>query len=329
MLASPALAVWAHSPTQFIICRFLTGLGIGGEFAAGAALVAETFPSHSRTAALGVVQATSALGNVAAGLIWRLFGEALGWRGVFFLGVIPALLLFVILFFIKEPEAWKEKRRQSKEGGVKLGNMLNLFTEPLLRRNTFVGVTLAAVGVTLFWGVGTWSSELIRGVINPNNLPELSKKAEDSVSYVIMAQNGGAFFGALAFAYLAQRFGRKPAFIAALLACGVSIPTAFHFTNSMLSGILLFALMGFSLLILFGGYAVYFPELFPTRLRSTGTGFCYNVARFISAFAPMLLGGLATAYGLQKAVLMVSSVFILGLLVMPFAPETKDRPLPE
>lgn len=91
----------------------------------------------------------------------------------------------------------------------------------------------------------------------------------------------------------------------------------------------MFSIMGFILLTLFGGYAIYFPELFPTKLRATGTGFCYNVARYVSAFAPLLFGKLSGLYGPQKAALFVSVIFILGLLVIPMAPETKGKKLPE
>jgi MFS family permease len=319
----------AQTPWQLTIFRFLTGLGIGGEFAAGASLVAETFPSHSRTTALGVVQATSAVGNIMAGLIWRLFADDLKWRGVFYLGVLPALLLFVILVFIKEPEAWRESRKQSKASGVRLGSFADLFANPTLRRNSLVGLGLAAVGVVGFWGIGVWSSELVRSIVNPSNSPDLSKAANDAVGNIIMVQNAGAFFGALMFAWMAQRFGRKPAFTVALLACAVVIPSAFWLSHTIVVAYIMFGLLGFALLTLFGGYAVYFPELYPTRLRATGTGFCYNVARFLAAAAPWVLGSLAAAVGFKNAVLIVSSVFILGLFIMPFAPETKDKPLPE
>ncbi|NUM56545.1 MAG: MFS transporter [Candidatus Hydrogenedentes bacterium] len=100
-------------------------------------------------------------------------------------------------------------------------------------------------------------------------------------------------------------------------------------TTSFASGVVMFSIMGFILLTLFGGYAIYFPELFPTKLRATGTGFCYNVARYVSAFAPLLFGKLSGLYGPQKAALFVSVIFILGLLVIPMAPETKGKKLPE
>ncbi len=321
----------AQSPFQFVSLRFLTGLGIGGEFAAGAALVAETFPAHARATALGMVQATSALGNVLAGLIYFIIGASpdFGWRWVFAVGVLPAFLLFIIIFFIHEPDAWKESRAKAKAGLVKSGNILGLFSTPELRRNTLVGLVLGTVGVIGFWGIGTWSAELIRGVLNPDNLPDLAAATDRKMSLCIMAQNLGGFFGVMGFSYVAQRFGRKPAFLTSLLACAIVVPATFFFSASFLSAMLLFPIMGFFLLTIFGGYAIYFPELFPTRLRATGTGFCYNVARYLAAAAPFLFGQISATYGIQKAALFVSSFFILGMLILPFAPETKGKPLPE
>ena len=326
------LTAFAQTAQQFVILRFLTGLGIGGEFAAGAALVAETFPAHARTTALGLVQATSALGNVLAGVIYLLVGAnpAFGWRWVFAVGFLPALLLFFILAFIHEPEAWVESRRKAKAGGQKMGSMPQLFQSKTLIRNTLVGVGLAAIGVIGFWGIGTFTAELIREILNPNNLPDLARSVERKVSYGVMLQNGGGFFGVMAFAWLAQRAGRRTSFLLSLIGCAIVMPATFYLTKSFLGVCILFPIMGFTLLNLFGGFAIYFPELFPTRLRATGTGFCYNVARFIAAASPGLFGYIAAGYGIQRAALMLSSVFVLGIIfIMPFAPETKDQPLPE
>ncbi|NLO34536.1 MAG: MFS transporter [Candidatus Hydrogenedentes bacterium] len=322
-----------QTPFQFVVLRFLTGLGIGGEFAAGAALVAETFPAHARTAALGIVQATPAIGNVLAGLIYFTIGanENLGWRWVFMTGLVPILLLFFIFFFVREPEAWKESRAKAKSGQGKgqLGSIFGLFSTPELRRNTFVGLILGMVGVIGFWGIGTWSAELIRDVLNPDHLPELVASTDRKMSLCIMAQNMGGFFGVMAYSYMAQRFGRKPAFLVSLISCIIAVPATFHFTTSFLTAMILFPMMGFCLLTIFGGYAIYFPELFPTRLRATGTGFSYNVSRYLAAAAPFFFGQLSATYGIQMAALFVSSFFILGILVLPLAPETKGQPLPE
>lgn len=319
-----------RTPFQFVALRFLTGLGIGGEFAAGAALVAETFPAHARATALSIVQAVSALGNVLSGMIYFVIGANpnLGWRWVFLTGLTPLLLLIVIFLFIHEPDAWKESREKAKSGAGQIGSILGLFSTSELRRNTIIGLVLGMVGVIGFWGIGTWSAELIRSVLNPDNLPELASATDRKMSLCIMAQNLGGFFGVMGFSYIAQRFGRRPAFLVSLIACVIVVPATFHFTNSFLTALVFFPLMGFFLLTIFGGYAIYFPELFPTRLRATGTGFCYNVSRYLAAAAPFFFGQLSRTYGIQMAALFISSFFIIGMLVLPFAPETKDKPLP-
>jgi len=128
---------------------------------------------------------------------------------------------------------------------------------------------------------------------------------------------------------VAQRIGRRFGFFVALVGCFVAVPAAFYFTTSFATAVVFFFMMCYMLLFLLGGFAVYFPEIFPTRLRSTGTGFCYNVARYITAGALFFSGALVKNYGLRNMVFGVSIVFALGLIVVYFAPETKDKPLPE
>ncbi|MCS7252557.1 MAG: MFS transporter [Armatimonadota bacterium] len=316
---------------DFAIYRFLCGLGVGGEFAAGAALVAEVFPERSRAAALGIMQASSALGNILAGLINLTIGASpvLGWRYVYAVGFFPALLVFIIRLFIREPERWERAKVVAASGVERLGNFAELFSDRRWRRNTIVGVSLVTVGVIGFWGIGTWSPDLLRSVLNPQNLAELKAPTERAVSIAIMMQNAGAFFGILAWAWLAERIGRRGAFACSFLLCLVVVPLTFQSVNSFSDALLLFPLMGFFTTSLFGGYAVYFPELYPTRLRATGTGFCYNVARYLAIAGPYTFGHLRAAYGIRAAGSILSLVFLLGLFVLPAAPETKGKPLPE
>jgi MFS family permease len=315
---------------QFAAFRFLTGLGVGGEFAAGAALVAETLPAHARATALGLVQATSALGNVTAGLINLGFARwEISWRWLFAVGILPALLVVVVFMFVREPEAWQHARARAKRGEGGMGSIPGLFSEGWLARNTMVGLLLASVGVIGFWCISVWTPELLRSVLNPQAQEGLKKGVEQQISFAGMSQNLGGFFGALLFPYLANRIGRRWTFAAALIACMAVIPLTFMFTKSFAGALVLFFMVGGVLLFLLGGFAVYFPELFPTRLRSTGTGFCYNCARFVTAGMLFVFAPFVKAHGLPTTVLVISSVFVLGLFILPFAPETKGKPLPE
>ncbi len=325
------LSAFTQNWLQFAACRFLVGLGVGGEFASGAALVAEVFPDHARPAALGIMQSASAIGNMTAGLINLTVGAspALGWRWVLGIGALPALLVFVIRFFVREPQRWEHARQTALAGRTQLGNIVEMFTHPTWRHHALVGAGLAAVGVIGFWGIGTWSPDLLRSVLNPQNLPELKPQVERLVSLAVMGQNFGAFFGILGWAWLAERIGRRNAFAVSFLSCLTIVPTTFFATRSFIHALILFPLMGLFTTSLFGGYAVYFPELFPTRLRATGTGFCYNVARYLAILGPYTFGRLSALFGIRAAGAMLSSIFLLGLTLLPFAPETKGKPLPE
>lgn len=325
------LTAFAQNWQQFAVLRFLVGLGVGGEFASGAALVAEVFPAHARPMALGIMQAASALGNMMAGLINLTIGASpsLGWRWVFGVGFFPAFLVLIVRMFVREPERWEHARQMALTGRTQLGNIAEMFGTPTWRRNALVGIGLAAVGVIGFWGIGTWSPDLLRSALNPQNSPELKTSTERAVSLAVMAQNFGALFGILSWAWLAERIGRRGAFAASFLCCFIIVPLTFLTTNSFAHALLLFPLMGFFTTSLFGGYAVYFPELFPTRLRATGTGFCYNVARYLAIAGPYTFGHLRVAFGIRLAGTLLSTIFLLGLAILPFAPETKGKPLPE
>ena len=327
----------ARNVYEFSALRFLMGLGVGGEFAAGASLVAETFPIHARATALASVQAASALGHMTAAVVnGAFFSAGLSWPWLFAVGVGPAILLVILLGFVREPEVWVQARAAAKKAGDSVGSLFDrfpifaLFRERLVLKHTLIGVSLGAVGVIGFWGVGVLTPELLRSVLNPQNLPELKTFAEKWVSIAGFSQNFGCFCGALAYGYVAQRLGRRTGFLLSFAACMIMVPCVFFLTNSHWAAVILFYLLGFALLAVLSGFAVYFPELFPTRVRSTGTGFCYNVARFITAgmlFATIPIRENLGVAGMVYAVLMV---YVIGCLVIIFAaPETKGKPLPE
>jgi len=330
------LSVLSTSVWDFSIYRFLTGLGVGGQFAVGVALVAESLPDRTRPYALGWLQASSAIGNMMAAVIGMILGGlessgAIGsaWRAMFIVGALPAALCLLIFRRLKEPEQWQRTARE----GMKRGSIGELFSDPRWRYNATIGMLLAFAGVVGLWGIGFFSFDLFRAVLDKTSLTAGQKTFW--IGMTSLLQNLGAFFGIYAFTHLTQRIGRKPAFAIAFVAAMLSTAYTFWNLNTFSDIFWMIPLMGFCQLSLFGGYAIYLPELFPTRLRSTGTSFCYNVGRFVAALGPLALGLLTSRVfadqpePMRYAGVTMCLVFLIGLATVPFAPETKGRPLPE
>ena len=450
---------------DFAFYRFITGMGVGGEFAVGIALVAEVMPANARPFALGLLQALSAVGNITAAVIRMTLGQLEqsghvdnAWRWMFVVGTLPALLVVVIGRRLKEPAQWQNMAEKKGEKR-KLGSYRELFGNPRWRKNAIVGLLLAFSGVVGLWGIGFYSIDLTRSVfrktfeleeraigeqerdrqfvlavlrspesieklkpsVQPNNLlgltpgnkdpeviyaamlyrlrekkpvsvesimevldknetplattkepkPQTPESHQRRIEYlsgsapdaraldldseaeriVSRAQkisgrvtfwaginsvmfNLGAFFGVYGFAYLTHYTNRRRAFAIAFIAAMLSTGLVFWNLEHIWQIFWMVPLMGFCQLSIFGGYAIYFPELFPTYLRSTGTSFCYNVGRFVAALGPTALGLLTNFYGgydepMRYAGVTMCGVFLLGLVALPFAPETKGQPLPE
>jgi MFS family permease len=326
----------AQNVWQYMAFRFLTALGVGGEFAAGVALVAEVFPNRSRPMALGTLQALSAIGNMMAAVI-VFFVDDVNWRTVFFIGVLPALLVVWIRRCVREPERWEHARAEASEDGARkeLGNIAELWHDPVLRRNTIAGVLLAVAGVGGLWGVGFWLKDLMDIAFKPLNLTPEARSDYGTLAFFV--QNIGAFFGILAYALLSERVGRRPSLALFFLLAFGAVQGTFWFVNSFATAMFWAPILGFCALAPFGAYCVYFPELYPTRLRATGVGFCYNCARVFAAAAPILLGSLAGRFaaqhgetvGFRMAASVVACIYVTGLIGLIFAPETKGKPLPE
>jgi MFS family permease len=333
---------------DFAFYRFITGLGVGGEFAVGVSLVAEVMPDRARPQALGLLQALSAVGNISAALISMGLGHlessgaiASAWRWMFVIGALPALLALIIRARLKEPERWQAAKAAGRQKQLKLGSYSELFSHPRWRRNAIVGVLLACSGVIGLWGIGFFSIDLIRSVLQKTfvaqgvNPAEIPGKLTFWAGVTSMMLNVGAFLGMITFSRITVKIGRRPTFAMAFVLALLSTALVFWYLKDFSDIFWMIPLMGFCQLALFGGYAIYFPELFPTNLRSTGTSFCYNVGRFVAASGPAVLGLLTSKVyhqhpePMRYAGLTMCAIFLLGLIVLPFAPETKDQPLPE
>jgi MFS family permease len=343
---------------DFSFYRFITGLGVGGEFAVGVALLAEVMPARARSGALGTLQALSALGNISAALIGMAMAAAekagtinpgSSWRYMFVIGAIPAVLALVIRSRMKEPESWqrmKDAGELDKHSGF---TYRELFTNPRWRRNALIGMTLVCSGVIGLWGIGFYTPELIRTVLGKSYRADLTAQGlsakdielqvgpmvDKMASWGLLTLQVGAFFGMLTASWVAARLGRKTAFGIAFSVALVATACAFHFYRTPEQTFWLIPIMGFCQLSVFAVYAIYLPELFPTHLRSTGTSFCYNVGRFIAAAGVPVIGLLKTevfhawAEPMRPAGITMCLVFLIGLAVLPFAAETRGQPLPE
>ncbi len=351
--AFTGLSALSQNVWQFAGFRFLTGLGVGGQFAVGVALVAEVMPDRSRPFALGWLQALSAVGNMLAACASLVLGslekaEMIGssWKAMFFIGLAPALLAIPIFMRLKEPERWKAAAGGNGPTGsnkARLGSLAELFGDPRFRRNTIVGMVLAFSGVVGLWGIGFFSFDLVDVVFRKHfqgqglSEQQIAGNLTFWKGITSLLQNAGAFFGIYAFARITNVLGRKPAFAISFVLAAAATAATFWFLETFWQIFVLIPIMGFCQLALFGGYAIYFPELFPTRLRSTGTSFCYNVGRLVAAAGPSVKGLLTSRVfagyqppdSMRYAGITMCSVFLVGLFALPFAPETKGKPLPE
>jgi MFS family permease len=361
--AFTGLSGLVHSWPTYALARFMTGLGVGGEWAAGASLVAELFPARSRPMALGFLQSLSAVGNMMAAII-TLVLQNMSWRWAYAAGAAPALLVFWITSSVKEPQKWKEAKAQAAVG-KEMGNIGELFRNPGLRRNTVAALLMAIAGQGVLWGLAMWSVDLLLSMLQPYGVSDRDFNRVKSTMY--FAQQIGAIFGIYAFTAWSERTSRRQAFFLSFALGWIAVP-AFFWGVAKSAGVslgifgkivavltlssqmapepqsivviatLLAVVMGFATLGPFAGYTVYFPELYPTRLRATGCGICYNGGRFLAALVPLINGRLiahyahrpgAVAGGLPAAATVVACVYVLGFIGTALGPETKGKPLPE
>lgn len=325
------LTAFALGPGDFAAYRFLTGLGIGGEFAAGVALVAEVVPAGRRSSSLGLLQGFGIAGTflgTALSFFVRpeatYFGDVPGWRLLFALGFLPALLLLLLRRGVRDSEAWAEARAREET----LGGLRVLFTDSRWRARSLGGMAIGFAGQLGVWGIGTWTPELIRSALGPGS--------GDLARTGLLLKDVAAFGGVWAFARAAERFGRKRTFAGAFVASVVAIALTFGCLRTARDVYWTMPLLGFTVWSVLAGYAIYFPELYPTRLRSSGTGLCYNVARYLTAGGVLILGGLVNTFRslgyaepLRPAAIALASVYLVGLAALPWLPETKGEPLPE
>jgi len=331
------LHYFATSPWHIVGLRFFVAVGVGGEWAIAAALVSEVFSGKARAAAGGIFHASSILGVILATLLGmttlvdmlanQFPTEVSPWRIAFLIGVLPGLLVVWILVSLKESERWKESKKAALQEGRRRGPLVELLTEARWRKRALIGFGLAAIGLSTYWGIIGWAPELAGSVLGPE-ASDAERRSAGATAYLIM-NIVGALAGQLAFPPITMRIGRRAAFALYHLGALIAVPVAYLMASSFWQATALLTVMAFFTAGMHSGYAIYFPEMFPSRLRATGASFCFNVGRLGSAGLLLVRGEMRHFFGFRWAVAAMAVLFVVGLLLLWIAPETKDEELPE
>jgi MFS family permease len=311
------------APTIYVLAavRFVLGLGMGGEWNTGATLVAETWPTHLRARAMAMVQSSWAIGYAAAALVAGIMLRYTNWRMVFLVGVLPALVTLWIRKDVPESAMWKKQQSVERVTGES-ASTLELFA-PAYLRPTIALLLLNLFGLFAWWGLFTWIPPYL-------SLPV----AQGGRGFGIMSTTTllvtlnllGMFPGYLSFGFVADKLGRKKAFIAYLVLAAAIVPI-YAAARSQASLLVLGIAVAFFGTGFFSGSGLIGSEIFPTALRARGLGFTYNGARALSSLAPFVIGRFGQLYGLSGAFLLCAGSFLLAALVATQLPETRGKSL--
>ena len=313
---SSAACGFSHSIPQLAAFRFLLGLGMGGEWSCGAALVAETWRAEHRGRALGLMQSAYAIGEAVAAIVVLIVFPHFGWRAVFFVGVLPALLVFWIYGGVPEPELWKNRAKEEQSGVWR-----KLLQKDVLR-NGLLATTMNAFGMFGYWGLFTW----IPGYLS---LP-VSKGGRGlslvigTTFYLVLAP--GKWLGYASFGFFADAFGRRKPYFAYLVIAAILVPLYGIIRNPILL-MLLGPFVAFFGTGFFSGYAAIASEIFPGEIRAAAMGLSYNLGRGLSAVAPFAVGAMAARFSFLSAFLLLAGAFLVAAFLALLLPETRGREL--
>jgi MFS family permease len=320
----------------WLLCfRVIAALGIGGEWAAGASMVAETVPEEKRVEAGALLYTAAPMGLFLATFVnlqvagnWFADSPEVSWRYVFLFGLLPAGAAFLVRLFVKEPERWQQQRSEAPP------RIREIFS-PELRKLTFSGLAMALVALLTWWSCNAFipvvASGLARTAAEAQGLEPKATLAlvEHWKTLATSWFNLGGLIGTLLTIPAAKLLGRRAMFAIYWAASAAAIFATFGLELAPEVRLYLYFAVGLSVFGVFGSFTYYLPELFPTRLRATGAGFCYNIGRVVAAAGPFAVGAIA-ARGTTAAVdvlFYVGFVPLVGLLVMPWVIETRGRRL--
>jgi MFS family permease len=318
LVYSLATAACGFSRTipQLAVFRFVLGLGMGGEWTAAAALIAETWRAEHRGKALGLMQSAYAIGEAIAALVVAVVLPHFGWRCVFFVGVLPALLVFWIQRSVPEPAIWKKRERSTR--GIWLKQLL----EKDVFRNGLLATAMNACGMFGYWGLFTWVPAYLSLPVSQGGRGLSLVKT--TTFFLVLC--GGKWLGYALFGFFADAFGRRKSFFVYLLIAAALVPL-YGIARTPFWLLALGPLVAFFGTGFFSGYAAIASEIFPGEIRAAAMGLSYNLGRGLSAAAPFAVGALAIHYGLGPAFFLQAAAFFVAAVLALALPETRGRRL--
>jgi MFS family permease len=314
-LASAACG-FSHKIPQLATFRFVLGLGMGGEWTTGAALIAETWRSEHRGKALGFMQSAYAIGEAIAALVVALVLPHFGWRPVFFVGVAPAFLVFWIQRRVPEPELWKQ--RAARKEKVSLHKLL----EKGVLRNGILATAMNACSMFGYWGLFTWIPAYLS--LPPEKGGRGLSLVTTTTFFLVLCF--GKWLGYAMFGFFSDAFGRRKPYFLYLIIAAALVPI-YGMSRSAFWLLALGPLVAFFGTGYFSGYAAIAAELFPGEIRAAAMGLSYNIGRGISAVAPFAVGALALRYGIGPAFFLQAAAFLMAALLALALPETRGQAL--
>lgn len=324
------LSMFSHFWWDFAIYRFIAALGIGGEWSAGTALLAETWPERARVKSAVILQGSSMFGGLGAALINLLVG-AYSWRYLFLAGAFPGFLLLGLRWWVKESDRWLEAssaRSQMKRQSPSAGFTLKRIFSKEMRRDTLVGTSLATIVTLGYWAVGWFVPTMISELLTQGShkVPQATVIHYVSTARILIAV--GSILPFVMFLFLGTQWRRKMVLLIFYLASFISTLAVLHLSTSLETLMMLLPLMGFFTLGIWVVFPIYLPELYPTQLRGTGSGFCFTFGRAISAIGPVVTGALVAHTGsFVTAMSIPTFIYLLGPLTLLFARETRGQKL--
>jgi MFS family permease len=315
------LSGFTNSYGQLMFTRIMQGLGFGGEWSVGSVLVAEMIDARHRGKAAGLVQSSWAIGwgaaAIAFSLTYSLLDAHLAWRVLFWIGVVPAVLIVYIRRHVKESANFQETRARASAVGQRTF-FLEIFSPALLKR-TVLSTLLVAGMQGAYYSMSTWLPTYLK--------TERHLSVLNTGGYLLVLI-GGSFFGYLTSAYLSDRLGRKNCFILFAVSAAVLVITYTLLPMTDVAMLFLGFPLGFFLSGIFAGTGAFLSELFPSRMRGSGQGFCYNFGRALGATGPPLVGYLSSTIPLGQAIgVMAGSAYLVVIMAALSLPETRGKVL--